>query len=137
MAKKVAVVLFSGSVDKLTGLAVLVGGAAAQDMEVDIFLQLWGSYAFRKDVVEENANFSEFSELKPQVHKALVELKAPSWLDLLKQAREAAPVRIHLCSLAFQIWGGNKEDFLDIVDDVIGAGEFMDMAEKADATFFV
>ncbi len=137
MAKKMAVVLFSGSLDKLTGLSVLIGGAAAQDMEVDIFLQLWGSYAFRKDVVEKNANFSEFSELKPQVHEALVELKAPSWLDLLKQAREVAPVRIHMCSLALQIWGGKKEEFLDIVDDVIGAGEFIDMAEKADVTFFV
>jgi len=137
MAEKMAIVLFSGSVDKLTGMAVLVGGAAAQDIEVDIFLQLWGSYAFRKDVVENNMNFAEFPELKPQVHEALVRLNAPSWLDLLKQAREVAPVRIHLCSLAFQIWGGKKEEFLDIVDDVIGAGEFINMAEEADVEYFI
>ncbi len=137
MADKMAVVLFSGSLDRLTGTAVLVAGAAAQDVEVDIFLQLWGAYAFRKDVAEKNTNFSEFPELKPQVHEALVKLQAPSWLDLLKQAREVGTVRIHLCSLAFQIWGGNKEDFLDIVDDIIGAGEFITMAQEADATFFV
>ncbi len=137
MVKKMAIVLFSGSLDKLTGMSVLVSGAAAQDMEVDIFLLLWGAYAFRKDIAEKNTNFAEFPELKPQVHEALVKMKAPSWLNMLKEARELSKVRIHLCSLAFQIWGGKKEEFLDIVDDIIGAVEFISMAEEADIPLFI
>ena len=137
MAEKMAIVLFSGSLDKLTGMAVLVAGAAAQDVEVDIFLQLWGAYAFKKDVAEKNTNFSEFPELKPQVHEALTKLKAPSWIELLQQARELGTVRIHLCSLALQIWGESKDEFLDMVDDVIGAGEFITMAEEADINLFI
>jgi peroxiredoxin family protein len=36
MMKKVAIVVFSGSVDRLTGMAVLASAAAASDMEVHI-----------------------------------------------------------------------------------------------------
>jgi len=57
MVKKRCVTVFSGSVDRLTGLAVLVSGAAAMDMKVELFLQLWGAYAFKKDVINRNMNF--------------------------------------------------------------------------------
>jgi len=137
MAKKMSVVVFTGSVDRLTGMAVLVSAAAASEMEVHLFLQLWGVYAFRKDVVEKNMNFSEFSELKQEVHEGLVRVKAPSWIELLKQAKELGNVKIHACSLAMQIWNVKKEDLVDIVDDVIGAAEFIDYASESDVTFFV
>jgi len=137
MTKKVAIVVFSGSVDRLTGMAILASAAAASDMEVNIFLQLWGTYAFRKDVVEKNMNFSEFSELKPEVHEALVRLKVPSWVEMLKQAKEVGNLKIYACSLATSIWNVKKEDLIDIVDDIIGAAEFMDIATNSDATFFI
>jgi len=137
MAKRMSIVVFSGSIDRLTGMAVLVSAAAASEYEVYIFLQLWGVYAFKKDVVEKNMNFSEFENLKPQVHEGLVRIKAPSWIDLLKQAKEVGNVKIYACSLATQIWNVSKDDLVDIVDDIIGAAEFIDYASKSDITFFV
>ncbi|RLG60621.1 hypothetical protein DRN87_03865, partial [Candidatus Geothermarchaeota archaeon] len=46
MGEKLAMVVFSGSADRLIGMAILAGAASAMDWEVDIFLQLWGVYAF-------------------------------------------------------------------------------------------
>jgi len=137
MAKRMSIVVFTGSVDRLTGMAILVSAAAASEYEVHLFLQLWATYAFKKDVVEKNMNFSEFEELKPTVHEGLIRIKAPTWFDLLKQAKELGNVKIHVCSTAAQIWNVKKEDLIDIVDDIIGAAEFIDYAADSDITLFV
>ena len=38
--------LFTGSVDKLTAAGIILGGAAAMDMKVDIYVLLQGARAF-------------------------------------------------------------------------------------------
>jgi len=136
MVKKMCVTVFSGSVDRLTGLAVLVSGAAAMDMKVELFLQLWGAYAFKKDVINKNMNFSEFSDKSPEVAKRLQELKLPSWFELIKEAKRAGDVKIYLCSTAAAIWNVKKED-LELVDEIIGAGEWAEKSSDASITLFV
>jgi len=79
-----AVAVFSGSIDRLTGLAMLVTGAVTMGFEVELFLQLWGAYAFKKDVLQRNMNFSEFQDKAPEVAKRLQELKLPSWFELIR-----------------------------------------------------
>ncbi|MGB9815372.1 MAG: DsrE/DsrF/DrsH-like family protein [Thermoplasmata archaeon] len=137
MVKKMAIAVFSGAIDRLTGLSVLVSGAAASDFEIDIFLQLWGVYALRKDVIEKNMEFSEFDNLKSKVVEGLTRIKAPSWIDMLREAKKVGTVRIHACSLALQIWGITKDDLVDVVDDVMGAAEFIDLSSQADITYFI
>ncbi|MGC8644661.1 MAG: DsrE/DsrF/DrsH-like family protein [Thermoplasmata archaeon] len=137
MSKKMAITVFTGAVDRLTGMAVLVGGAAASDIDVDIFLQLWGVYAMRKDVIEKNMEFSEHDDLKTEVVGGLTRIKAPSWIDMLREAKKAGNVKIHACSLALQIWNKSKEDLVDVVDDVMGAAEFLDLSAKANITYFI
>ena len=46
--KKLTLALFSGSVDKLTAAGVILGGAAAEDMDVEIFVLLQAAFAFKK-----------------------------------------------------------------------------------------
>lgn len=137
MVKKMAITVFSGAVDRLTGLSALVGGAVASDIEVDIFLHLWAVYAMRKDVIEKNMEFSEFENLKPKVVEGLTKIKAPSWIDMLREAKKVGTVRIYVCSLALQIWGITKNDLVDVVDDVMGAAEFLDLSTKANITYFI
>ncbi len=136
MVKKMCVSVFSGSVDRLTGLAMLVSGAAAMGMKVELFLQLWGAYAFKKDVIGKNMNFSEFQDKAPEVAKRLQELKLPSWFELIKEAKKVGDVKIYLCSTAAAIWNVKKED-LELVDDIIGAGEWAEKSAEADITLFV
>jgi len=136
MTDKMCITLMSGSIDRLTGMAVLVSAAVSMDMEVEIFLQLWGVYAFKKDVMKKNMNLSEFKEMGEKVAARLKELKLPMWYDLLKQARELGKVKIHACSLASSIWGAKLED-LEMVDDIIGAGEWVDKMREAKINLFI
>ena len=53
MAQKMTMALFSGSVDKLTCAGIVLSGAAADDMDVDIFVLLMGAHAFKKENIHE------------------------------------------------------------------------------------
>ena len=48
--KKLCIGLYSGSVDKLTAAGIILSGAVADDMSVDIYVLLQGARAFRKDI---------------------------------------------------------------------------------------
>ncbi len=126
----------TGSVDRLTGMAVLVSAAAAMDMEVEIFLQLWGVYAFKKDVINKNMNLIEFKELGPQVVEGIKRANIPPWFEMLKQAREVGKVKIYACSAASKIWDVKKEE-LEMVDEIIGAGEWLDKMKEAKINLFI
>ena len=136
MGEKLAMVVFSGSADRLIGMAILAGAASAMDWEVDIFLQLWGVYAFKKDVIKKNLNFSEFNELKEAVLKRIQELNLPMWFDILREAKETGKVYIYACSTAAKAWNVTKDD-LEMVDDIIGAGEFLEKIKDANVTLFI
>jgi len=136
MADKLSMTVMTGSVDRLIGMAILAGGAVAMDMEVEIFLQLWGVYAFKKDVIKSNMNLSEFKEKGEQVVKRMKELNLPMWFDILKQAKDSGTVKIYACSTASTLWDVKKED-LEMVDDVIGAGEWLLKAKDASVTLFI
>lgn len=130
MADRMCLTVMTGSIDKLTGMAVMVSGAVAMDMDVEIFLQLWGVYAFKKDTMKDNMNLSEFPEKGEMVAKRLGELQLPMWFDVLKQAKEMGNVKIYACSLASQIWDVKTED-MEMVDAIIGVGEWIDKAKDA------
>ncbi|MCE4614221.1 MAG: DsrE/DsrF/DrsH-like family protein [Desulfurococcales archaeon] len=136
MPDKICLTIMSGSIDRLTGAAILASGAVSMDMEVEIFLQLWGVYAFKKDVMHQNMNLSEFGELGEKVAQRIQELKLPMWFELLKQAKELGKVKIYACSLASNIWDVKKED-LEMVDDIIGAGEWIEKMREAKINLFI
>jgi len=136
MAEKMAVTVFTGCIDRLTGLAILASAATAMDMEVEMFLQLWAVYAFKKDVMKKNTKFSEFQEMTEAAVKRLQELKLPMWYELLAEAKESGKLKIYACSTACQIWNVTKDD-LELVDEIIGAGEWIEKSKEAAITLFV
>lgn len=136
MADKMCVTVMSGSVDRLVGLAILVSGAVGMDMDVELFLQLWGVHAFKKEVINKNMNLSEFSEMGEAVAKRLNELNLPTWFELLKQAKELGNVKIYACSTAVKVWNVELND-LEMVDEIIGAGEWIEKMRDAKITLFV
>jgi peroxiredoxin family protein len=138
--KKMTMALFSGSIDRLTAAGVVISGAAADDMEVDVFVLLQGARAFKKEVATNTdlLNMSESSNLKEEFLQSLRNLKVKPWLDFFKEAKELTTVRIHICGLAGKLWGGEKlEDFVDIADDICGIGEYITSAQEADVHLFI
>jgi len=136
MAEKMVLVIFSGTPDRLLGAAVLVSGAVAMDMEVDIYLMLWGVYGFLKKNLEKNKSLSEHQELADELEKGLKNAGLKPWYEILKEAKELGTVRIHVCSAAAKVWGAKLEDIY-LADDFVGAGEIITAAKEADVAFFI
>lgn len=133
MAKKMVLALASGGMEKLTVGGIILGGAIAQDMEVKIFLLLGGAYAFRKGTVENMKEPGEAHYVKDELLSGFEKAKVPYWLDYYKQAKEMGDVKFFLCGTAGKIWGTDKlEDYIDLVDEVCGVGEYVSSAEEAD-----
>ncbi len=124
--------LASGSIEKLVVASTLTGGAVALDMDVDIYLLLGGAYAFRKDVAGDGT-YADRPELKGEMLAGMADNSVPAPLDNLRNLKADGKVRIHCCGTAGKIWGaGALEDFVDIVDDIVGIAEYITRCEEAD-----
>lgn len=138
--KKLCLALFSGSVDKLTAAGVILSGAAADDMEVDIYVLMQGARAFKKDIGDDASklNMAENANLKEEFLASLKRLNVKTWVEFFKEAKEITDVKIHICGLAGKIWGGEKlDDFVDLADDIVGIGEYITAATEADMHLFI
>ena len=138
--KKMCLGLFTGSVDKLTAAGIILGGAAAMDMKVDIYVLLQGARAFRKDVGDnpDKLQMAENPALKAEFLQSLKNLKVKTWVEFFKEAKGITDVKIHICGLAGKIWGGEKlDDFIDIADDICGIGAYITAAQEADVNLFI
>ena len=132
--------LFSGSVDKLTAAGVILSGAAAMDMQVEIYVLLQGARAFKKEIGD-NADklaMAENPALKEEFMQSLKNLNVKTWVEFFREAKAITDVKIHICGLAGKIWGGEKlEDFIDLADDICGIGAYLSSAEEADINLFI
>jgi peroxiredoxin family protein len=138
--KKMCLALYTGSVDKLTAAGIILGGAAADDMIVDIYVLLQGARAFRKDIGD-NADKLQMAEnpgLKAEFMESLKNLKVKTWVEFFKEAKEITDVKIHICGLAGKVWGGEKlDDFINLADDICGIGAYITSAQEADVNLFI
>ena len=59
--------------------------------------------------------------------------RVPAPFDYLRSLKADGKVKIHCCGTAGKIWGaGALEDFVDIVDDIVGIAEYISDCEDAD-----
>lgn len=138
--KKLCLALYTGSVDKLTAAGVILGGAAADDMKVDIYILLQAARAFRKDIGDDpdKLQMAENPDMKAEFMQSLKNLKVKTWVEFFKEAKEITDVKIHICGLAGKVWGGTKlDDFIDLADDICGIGAYITCAQEADVNLFI
>jgi peroxiredoxin family protein len=135
---KLVMGLHSGSLDKLTNAGVILSGAAADDMDVDVVVLLMGARAFTKANVDKVNELSEYPGTIDEFNAQLEALNVSTWIEFFEMAKEMTNVNIKICSLAGKMWGGEKqEDFIDLVDEFCGIGEYLDLAAEADIHMFI
>jgi len=135
---KMCIGLYSGGLDKLTFAGVLLSGAAAEDMDVEVYVHLKAAQWFVKGNENARKYLSEDNENLQDCVNTLKELNSPTWMEFFEMARAMTNVKIYVCSLAGRLWGGSKkDDFIEMVDDIIGIGEYIDAVKKADVHFLV
>ena len=138
--KKMCLGLFTGSVDKLTAAGIILTGAAAMDMKVDIYVLLQGARAFKKDISDnpDKLQMAENPALKEEFLESLKNLNVKTWVEFFREAKEITDVKIHICGLAGKIWGGEKlEDFIDLADEICGIGAYITSTQEADVNLFI
>ena len=123
--KPLAIVLFSGTDDKLNAAAVMASGAAALGRPVHIFLQYWGLDAFRADRIKDYHGLAAEAgaEGKAAVEGLRAEGQAP-WHETMRQAKELGSVDIQACSLSMDVLKIEENDLDSLVDGVEGVTAF-------------
>jgi peroxiredoxin family protein len=132
-----SIIMFSGTADKFIPLGVLTQTAANLGVPVSIFVTGWALMGFLKDG-QKNINRmpAEFIDLAPMLAKGMQDIKAPSWYEMLKSAKEIGNVKIYACSLMTEIYKIKSKEQLDpIVDDIVGAASFMQQSGENQIIF--
>ncbi|MDI3297666.1 MAG: DsrE/DsrF/DrsH-like family protein [Bacillota bacterium] len=136
--KRLCMVVFDGTVDKLYPVAIMASGAVMNDVRVDIFLTFWGLLAFRKgEPYKVQAISQDYAQQAGAMMALMQEKKVPHWYDTLLQAKELGDVHVHACAMTADLMGLTKEDFEPVIEDIIGVGEFIEMSQQASSTLFI
>jgi len=136
---KLAIIAWSGTVDKLYPVAILSSAAAAGGWEVEVFFTFWGLNAIRKDMLNAPPKISaDFAEYGPAVAQTIRQMNFPPWFELLRQAKVMGNVKVYACSTTMEMFGIKEKTALaDFVDDVVGAATFLERAKDAAVTLFI
>jgi len=138
MSKRMSLVVFSGTADKLTAVATLATGAAAMGMEVELFLTFWGLEAFRTGAKERPPRITaEFEDYGAVMMELMQVKRVPHWLDTIRAAREIGNVKVFACSATMELFDIQLDDLEDVVDEVTGVATFIDRAKDAEISMFI
>lgn len=138
--QKMSIILYSGTVDKLTAAAILATGGAAMDMQVNIFLTFWALLALKKGAWQDPQQqkvSSEFAEYAPMIMQAVQANKVKPWIELLREAREIGEVNVYACGMTMDLFGLTLDDMEDIVTDIQGVAGFVAEARDSAITLFI
>jgi peroxiredoxin family protein len=125
MTESLNLVLFSGTDDKLQAAAVLVAGAAALEMPVNIFLQYWALEAFRAEKIGLDHGLApEAGEAGRTAVQALARAGQATWAETLRQAKGLGGIDIQACSLSMDLLALEQGDLDPLVDGVEGVTAF-------------
>ncbi len=133
MAGKLSIIMFSGTADKFIPLGVLAQAGAAMGMEVNVFVTGFALLGFLKQA-KQLPFPKEFESMAPALMEGMNKNNVAPWSEMLKQAK-AMGAHVYACSMMCGVMGLKKEDFSDLVDDIVGAATFLEKAEGGQTLF--
>lgn len=137
-ANRLAIVLFSGTVDKLMSASIMATGAAALGMDVEIFLTNWGALAFRKGDHTTNKRVSaDYADYQSVLLEQMAAKNVTSWMENLEGAKEIGNVHIAACSHTMTLFDLQLDDLEPIVDEVTGVAAFIERARDSAMTLYI
>lgn len=137
-ANRLAIVLFSGTIDKLISASIMATGAAAMGMDVEIFLTNWGALAFRKGDYLTNKRVSvDFADYQGYLLEQMAAKHVTTWMENLEGAKEIGNVHIAACSHTMTLFDLQLSDLEPIVDEVTGVAAFIERARDSAMTLYI
>jgi peroxiredoxin family protein len=154
--KKVAMVVFSGDMDKLFAAFSIAAGAAAARMDVTMFFTFWGLRALKKKVRTGKSLFGKmlgamyggdinraspskmsFGGLGRWMFKKMMKAKGVTALPELRQISLDLGVKMYGCQMSMDVMEIPREKMLDGVTDCVGVAVFLEQAQQADVSLFI
>ncbi|NIP67247.1 peroxiredoxin [Candidatus Bathyarchaeota archaeon] len=135
--RKLAIIVHSGTLDRLYCAFILGSTATAMDMETHLYFTFWGLNMLVKGEMEKAELPATYKHMEEKMKKALKGMKYPSPYDLLKRMKASGLLKIYACSPTMKMFNVKKEDLIPEVDEIAGAAAFLDLASDADVTLLV
>jgi peroxiredoxin family protein len=135
--KKLAIIVHSGTLDKLYCAFILGSTATSMDMEAHLYFTFWGLNMLVKGALEKAGLPATYKHLEEQLKKKLEEMKYPTPYELLKRMKTSGLLKIYACSPSMEMFGIKREDLIPEVDEIAGASTFLNVASGADITLLV
>jgi len=154
--KKLSIICFSGSFDKLVAAFTLATGAAAVNYDVHIFFTFWGLNAIKNDkgrkLVGKGAMAKTFNYLmggvnnvplsrlnffgiSPKLMNKMMKKRNVATLKELVQAAIDLDVNLYSCEMSMNILGIKKDDFIPQIKEVLGVPRFLEYSADGERVF--
>jgi len=154
--KKLAMVVFSGDMDKLFAAFSIAAGAAASNMDVTMFFTFWGLRALKKkvrtgrsffgrllgifyggDIDRSTPSKMSFGGIGRWMFKRMMKAKRVPSLAQLRQTALDLGVKLYGCQMSMEVMEIPREKMIDEVAQCVGVVTFIEQAQQADVTLFV
>lgn len=156
---KLAMVIFSGDMDKVLASFVIASGAVAMGMDVVMFFTFWGTPVLRdkkKNVGGKDIMGKMFGTMLPKgtgdvklskmnmggmgtaMMKSLMKKKNVASLEEMIALAEELGVRIYVCEMSMDLMGFTREEFIDYKGlGFAGVATFLQEAQNSKIQLFV
>jgi peroxiredoxin family protein len=135
--KKLALVVQSGTIDKLYCAFILASTAVSMDWEAHLYFTFWGLNSLVKGALEKARLPGDYSHLEETMRKNLERMKYPTPYEMLKRLKQSGLTKIYACTPTIEMFGIKKEDLIPEVDTMVGAATFLNIAAESDVTLFI
>ena len=156
---KLAMVVFSGDMDKVLAAFVIATGAVAMGMDVVMFFTFWGTPVLRdkkKKVGGKDMMGKMFGAMLPKgtgdvklsnmnmggmgtaMMKSLMKKKNVASLEEMVSLAEELGVRIFVCEMSMDLMGFKREEIIDYQDiSFCGVAKFLEEANDSRIQLFI
>ncbi|UCG07552.1 MAG: DsrE/DsrF/DrsH-like family protein [Desulfobacterales bacterium] len=156
---KLAMIIFSGDMDKVLASFVIASGAVAMGMDVVMFFTFWGTPVLRdkkKNVGGKDIMGKMFGTMLPKgtgdvklsrmnmggmgtaMMKSLMKKKNVASLEEMIALAEELGVRIYVCEMSMDLMGFTREEFIDYKGlGFAGVATFLQEAQNSKIQLFV
>lgn len=156
--KKMSLICWSSDLDRVWPVLILATTGAASGMEVNVFFTFWGLRVLQKNgrrvtgdnwkqKMESVMDRGGTDHLKlgkmhmggmgtRMIKQLASEHKVASPTELLEIARDLG-VRLYPCQMTMDLYGFDKDDFIDGLEPPVGAASYLDMAADSDISMLI
>jgi len=135
--KKLALIVHSGTLDKLLSAFILGSTAVTLDFEVHLYFTFWGLTMLKKGEMEKAGLPATYKHMEEQLREKMKEMNYPTPYEMLKRMKASGRMKLYACTPTMEMFGVTRDDLIPEVDQLAGAATFLDIAADADITLLI